>query len=114
MKYDCEINYLCCCGVREIGNFTDDGWVSVRNTQNDEIGGNSFKELLEKINEGHKGYVLHIWFVKYKNFDGKFKRNYEWQGLRRLVRQIPGVVHIAETINPNSGNKIDGYSWVAK
>jgi hypothetical protein len=108
MTYFVNADETACCGVKEIGGFDSDPWGS------GDYSGETFQELLADLRTNNKGIVYHIWFVKYKNHDGTLPRTYQWAGLRALVRKIPGVVHIATTINPNSGNKIDGYSWVNK
>ncbi len=103
-----------CCGVQELGDFETHNDVSPYEREYYEFTGSTFKELLDDILAQNKGCVFHIWFAKSKTFDGTFKRQYEWQGLRKLVQKIPYVVHMGTTINPNSGNKIDGYSWINK
>lgn len=104
-----------CCGVNEVYNFTDEGDV-YWDPEHCEIRGNSFQELLANLqNNVEEGLVLHIWFKKSPKFNGDFTgQKWHWDGLRKLVRQIPDVKHIARTINPNSKNMIDGYAWVNK
>lgn len=99
-----------CCGINEIGKFRDpneddDGY--------SEYEAEDAAELLDRIKSDYpEGLLFHIWFVKHKKFDETFEEDYEYDDLRQLVQQIPGVIHIAETINPNSKNMIDGYAWV--
>lgn len=111
MTYYVNMSSAGCCGAVEICEFDSDdsgGWPC------GDYEGNTFQELLNNVLIDNKGYVLSIYFVKYKNHLGKFDRNYEWEGLRKLVRNIKGVTEIPAHINPNSGNKIVGYVWLNK
>lgn len=96
-----------CCGVYEIGGFCDESGAS------DEIEHDTPEELLAYAAEqAPKGAMLTIWFYKPKTFDGSFEKEYHWAEVRKIVKAIPNVVHIGTTVNPNSGNRIDGYAWI--
>lgn len=109
-----------CCGHLEICDFRDDNidntWDNFSNVYSDEecMFGETFNELFENIKTYNKGYVYSIWFVKTRKYDGVYEKQYGWNKLRTLVRAIPNVIHLGSTINPNTGNKIDGYSWINK
>ncbi len=107
-----------CCGHRELFDFEDDNsaWkdIYVEDSSEDNMIGETFKDLFTEIQKYNKGIVYSIWFYKPKKWDGSFGKSWHWQKLRTLVRAIPNVVHLGTTINPNSGNKIDGYSWINK
>lgn len=107
-----------CCGHRELFDFESsvDSWMDLHVEDSDEekMIGKTFEDLFKEIQKHNKGIVYSIWFKKSKKFDGSYEKSYEWAQLRTLVRAIPNVVHLGTTINPNSGNKIDGYSWINK
>lgn len=110
MSYGAYDNYGSCCGVREIGSFMDDDMVDI----DCNMSGRTAEEFLHSVFEYYKdkkGLFLHIWFPKYKKFDGSFERDYHYGDVRKLVQQIPNVIHLGKTINPNSNNRIDGYMW---
>lgn len=100
-----------CCGVLEIGSFDED-WATRGDTPQ-ELLENIYKDA--KIGTGQYGggaFMYHIWFVKRRNFDGSaFDRSYEYSELRDYVKTIPGVIHLGKSINPNTGNRIDGYCF---
>lgn len=116
MKYGADVARMYCCGTREIGNFRgeDEESQGYYNDGDFEYESTNAKALLSSVRADFKGIVLSIWFVKYKKFDGTHEDKYEYEPLRKLVKKIGGVVHLGETINPNSGNYIDGYSWINK
>jgi hypothetical protein len=96
-------NYFCC-GVREIGDFAEGG-----------LEGETPQELIRSVLNNQRsrtdvpnGIVYHIWFVKRCRTTG-FNDDYECDELRQYVQTLPGVIHLGEHVNPNSGNMIDGY-----
>lgn len=94
--------YQFCCGIRELGDFTTDDDYRLREPA----------EILHRLKEAQPaGQLFHTWFHKEKCFDGTFDDEYQFDELRQLVRALPGVVHLGEHLNPNSGNMIDGYFW---
>lgn len=95
-----------CCGVYQIGKFGDYIWYAPETADTPE-------EVLKiAAEEVPKGCMIEVWFMKCKKSDGSFEKEYQYRDLRALVQKIPNVVHIGKTINPNSGNRIDGYAWV--
>lgn len=100
--FSASSGYRYCCGHREIGSF-DDG----------EFESTTAAGLLEKLaSSDSSGTVFSIWFAKDKLWDGGYVQEYDYQEVRELVQQIPGVIHLGEHINPNTNNMIDGYLWV--
>lgn len=115
-EYAVEVDHMHCCGVREVGSFEGTGTKQGLTSwgTNGEFNAETFTDLLKQINKENEGYLLHIHFVKYKRHDGSFDPQWEWAGLRNLIRRMKGRKHLGEHINPNSGNLIDSYSWIAK
>lgn len=103
-----------CCGVQQIMNFGPDEpeWATEY-----EASGATEKEaydnLFKDFDELEKGYIYQIWFVKRSTHDG-FERNFVAPRLRTLVRGMAGVKKLGRIVNPNSGNIIEGYQWIAK
>lgn len=109
-RYGCSADNNFCCGVVEIGCFAEDPspWEC-------EYFEDTFAELLEEVSgDKASGIVFHIWFVRPKDYNGDLMPDYNWQELRQIVQDIPDVLHLGTTINPNTGNEIDGYSWINK
>lgn len=100
-KYGVHISRLYCCGVLEVGQFSN-------SIQYAPLVANSFPELLKSIrtNPATQGRMIHIHF---KRMD---KRRYQWGALRTLVKRIPNVVHMGLFRNRNSGNVVDSYCWI--
>lgn len=94
-----------CCGVRELYNFTeeDDGYSDYE--------GQDPASVIADVFERLGNHVFHIWFVRPKDYAGNHQDEYEFQELRAYVQTLPGVVHLGEHINPNTGNYIDGYMF---
>jgi hypothetical protein len=67
----------------------------------------AWQNALEKIKDGLAGYFCQVWFAHPRR-----ESQYCESELRELVQKIPGVIHLGETTNPNTGNKIDGYLWL--
>ncbi len=112
MLISASTDRMYCCGVHEIGHFCNEDDAEF---DDQEFTADDAEDLLNEISgDTAEGIMFHIWFVKRKKFDDTFEKDYEFQELRELVQKIPNVVHIGKTINPNSGNRIDGYAWVNK
>lgn len=110
--YYAEVGYCGCCGFREICNFADDEDDLYPGDNSTEIRAETPEELLTEA-QAHlrSGTLLSIWFKRDRKWDGTHEPEYHWGEVRQLVQQIPGVVHMGEHFNPNSGNMIDGYFW---
>lgn len=107
MTYSADTGSMFCCGVREIGGF-DEGYTTGETPQ--EFLAAIFKEDRQHVGQYSKDRLYHIWFVKHKKFDGGFSgQHYQYDELRKYVQTLPGVIPLGSHINPNTGNKIDGY-----
>jgi hypothetical protein len=117
-----------CCGVTQIKEFSETYGVSHYTNYRDikaqgktetEAYTNLFNQIVRHdpqadSGESSGGRVLQIWFYKAKMFNGEFEPEYKAEPLRQLVAQIPNVRDLGEYVNPNSGNKIQGYQWEFK
>lgn len=77
------------------------------------------KEFLRAIQNNYSAAFYQVWFVNENEADpddGEEVRYgvYTCNTLRQGVQQLPNVVSLGEAVNPNSGNKIDGYLWSAE
>jgi hypothetical protein len=110
-----------CCGVSQLTDFTGEF-----STWSDPIIGGSgkslkaaykdlFKNLMEfEVDPDEHGPIFQMWFQKNRKFDDTFDEFCQAEDLRVLVETIEGCVFLGEFVNPNSGNKIMGYQWLAK
>lgn len=115
-----------CCGVVELGQFTDserawrryDDEDEDEETEDDEcyVEARSKKELWKKVfkqmtkkshlrswEEGKAAFV-HIWFKKPRG-----RTKYEFSELKKLFSTNPNVYDLGSYINPNTQNRIQGY-----
>ena len=110
-----------CCGTGELAYFsscevtpgecknawTDVCWqlgVDCFETE-EEAWKHTLNAMFKAKHKRHSGkFVYYLWFVKYPN-----ERQYEDNSLRKVIRNYPGVVKLGSNINPNTGNRIDGY-----
>lgn len=101
-----------CCGHAEIGSFRQSGTESLT------FSAKTFHEawlkaLRNECDRWRKGQVFTIWFYNPPvDYEGNYGEVYQSEDLRQIVRAIPGVLHLGETKNPNSGNMIDGYKFI--
>ena len=110
-----SVGYRGCCGFREFYAFGVGFGHNYDYIGRGETIEAAWQALLNKLNETYDpDQMLHIWFVKNEIGDGEddWCEYYENEELRTIVKAIPGVVHLGESINPNSNNYIDGYMWV--
>ena len=95
-----------CCGVKEVHSFDDKGA--------HDFASSTPKEFLARIlnYSDNQQRLLHMHFVCRKDYQGNYPEGYEWDEVRELVKQIPGVVEMGPYINGNSGNKLISYFWL--
>lgn len=96
-----------CCGVKEIYNFDTD-------PDHYNHSGQTPQQLIDNLcnNSGNQNRLLHMHFVREKNWDDSHDEGYEWDEVREIVKAIPGVVEMGPFINGNSGNKLISYFWL--
>ena len=59
--------------------------------------------------DGYVGFALQFWFKNECDYTGDWSELYVCHEFMDVVAAHPGVVELAEYVNPNSGNKIKGY-----
>lgn len=103
-----------CCGVFQVCGFTDDPSYYVDYTVEGKTEVSACKKVFKEIKKhAQKGYIHQIWFVKYKDYAGKFEPHYQREPLRELFSKMKDVLDLGEHVNPNTGNMIQGYQWRA-
>lgn len=107
-----------CCGVYEVGNFSTnaatDGYVEKHPTEYRNYKYNSIEEAnkaaLEKILETQLNFCIQFWFYKPSNYNGDYDdMEYTEDEFRQVVKAHPNCVELAEYVNKNSGNMINGF-----
>lgn len=109
-----------CCGVTEVGEFCTNMHTKAQIERS--IGTYNHAEgWYPTMEEAHKGALTYIlnnagplavqfWFYKSCDYKGSFDdQEYTEKGFREVVRAHPGVIELAEYVNPNSNNMINGY-----
>jgi hypothetical protein len=128
-----------CCGVMQVYGFSNpgpaQGWepykaIKGMGATEQEAYQNLFNDLMARCSTapmddddaydededvGLKGFVIQMWFVKQRIYDGTINPATPFlaQPLKDLIAAMPGVLCLGSTINPNSGNLIEGYQWIA-
>lgn len=102
-----------CCGVNQIAWFTSSDALS-DNAVSGKTEQAAWEKLFKELLKLPRGYVYQMWFVKNRNYQGEPNENFEAEPLRELVCTIEGCVCLGTTVNPNSGNIIEGYQWIGK
>lgn len=109
-----------CCGVREIGDFEMDAVTDEMQARDAEARypryrayiatteTEAYKQAFDKILASTCGFVVQFWFKNPTDYDGDWE-GYEHDELRQLVKAHPNCVELAEYVNPNSGNVINGF-----
>lgn len=77
------------------------------------------KKVQEFVRVNSNGAAFgQVWFYAPVTTRGKGPKDpkrkygpYRCGMFRDLLKQLPNVVSLGEAVNPNSGNKIDGYFW---
>ena len=100
-----------CCGIIEAGYFKN---FDRATSHVNDISAKTTEELLTKILERWEGYPILFNFyreIDYEDRDRSYESDdYEASDLRELVMKHPNAKHLANFINPNSGNRVD--SWM--
>lgn len=101
-----------CCGVYEAGDFGVDEYADVVSK--------TPKGLVGELVEAAEGRPIIFNFVRQRigngwEFSGDpltlpLAEEYEYEVLRKYVSKHEDALHVAEFINPNSGNMVD--SWI--
>ncbi len=105
--YLSDIDY--CCGVYHLADFGNEDDYEGEGPDEAEI----FQELQRHMDSNKPGFWYQAWFKRNRNFSGGHDASYEHEELKALVKAIPGCIELPETINPNSGNILQGYLWQA-
>lgn len=121
MKYvfSCQVTRLpYCCGVYEVGGF------HTRQTSKEQIKEypgeyKSFKydsakdaaaARLKELIEGYPNFALQFWFYKASDYKGSYEDiEYTENDFREAVKAHPNCKELAEYVNKNSGNMINGF-----
>jgi hypothetical protein len=110
-----------CCGVDEVGNFSTllIRTSEVKNKYPYEVARfkatalEAYTEALQYILNASEGRCVQFWFYKPVDYNGSYdKSNYTEDGFRQVVMAHPDAVELAEYVNPNSNNMING--WMIK
>ena len=109
-----------CCGVKQLHDFSDvfdhnDHWAYLVVVEGKTIAAayaSLYKQMLVQLHK-YYGLVIQMWFYKPCEDDYEAEE-YEAQPLLDLIAAMPDVLDLGETSNPNSGNLIQGYQWIAK
>lgn len=96
-----------CCGCITFSDFYD--W-------DDESVTTDPKKLWERIRDTVEqeasGMYFQAWFRRSKRYDGTHEDKYEFQELLdNIVAFMPNVILFPTTVNPNTGNILQGVLW---
>jgi hypothetical protein len=94
-----------CCGVYHFADFDNE------NDSDENSDHEMYEALLERMNEDRPGFWYQAFFKKRRRHDGTYDDEYEHLELMDMIEALPGCIKLPETINPNSGNKLQGYLW---
>lgn len=97
-----------CCGVRQLCGFSD-----IDEADNGDFVG-TYPQIFNWINDLPKGLVYQMWFVRSCKWDNTLSDTFDAAELMELIKTKDGVICLGTTLNPNSGNIIEGYQWIAK
>jgi len=126
VRFYCDVKRVpYCCGAYEAGNFVTRHWNSdeafkrdIRYEDHslkeyeDAITPELYKRALDRILAAHPGRTIQFWFYKQANYDGSLAEDYTEDKFRQQVMAHPDAVELAEYVNPNSNNMING--WMIK
>lgn len=102
MSYTCSLETLpFCCGFKEAGEFggDEDHWGNILEEDTPE-------KLLDIILEESGGRPVIFNFVKCRDYNQQYYKEYQYQELRKIVMAHKNVVDLGKSINPSTKNRI--------
>jgi hypothetical protein len=117
--FSCQVDRLpYCCGVYEVGNFYtntcgDANFARYPNEYRQYIHDDpksAHEAALKKLLEDYPNFCLQFWFYKPADFLGSYDNSeYVENEFRELIKAHPNCTELAEYVNKNSGNMVNGF-----
>ena len=96
-----------CCGCITFSDFYD--MEDDNDTTNPE---ELWKRIQYEVEGNSSGMYFQAWFRKCRRYDDTHEEKFEYQELLdNIVAHMPNVILFPQTVNPNTGNILQGVLW---